>query len=98
MGPTAAEPKSATHEEASASAQLCTKCLPRKDGPKGCRACMGELFEVQRKRGFLARSAKDLCRADKNLGAYLAASLEIALVSLASCASAGKYPRASRSL
>eukprot|EP00959_Pyramimonas_sp_CCMP1952_P316414 6622593-Pyramimonas_sp.AAC.1 len=29
---------------------------------KGCRACVGEWFEVVRKRGFLARGAHDLSR------------------------------------
>eukprot|EP00959_Pyramimonas_sp_CCMP1952_P029134 611111-Pyramimonas_sp.AAC.1 len=63
--PTAVEPKHATFEEASAAAMACTKCLPCKDGPKGCRDCMGEWFEVVRKSGFLARSAKDLSGAGK---------------------------------
>eukprot|EP00959_Pyramimonas_sp_CCMP1952_P050394 1052951-Pyramimonas_sp.AAC.1 len=49
-GPAAAEPKRATHEEASAAAQLCTKCLSCQDGSKGFRACVGKRFEIQRKR------------------------------------------------
>eukprot|EP00959_Pyramimonas_sp_CCMP1952_P408970 8570531-Pyramimonas_sp.AAC.1 len=63
--PAAAEPKHATCQEAGAAAQLCTKCLPCKDGSKGCRVCMGGWFVVQRKGGFLVRSAKDLSCAGK---------------------------------
>eukprot|EP00959_Pyramimonas_sp_CCMP1952_P180794 3780522-Pyramimonas_sp.AAC.1 len=34
-GPAAAEPKCGSYEEASAAAQLCTKCIPCKYGSKG---------------------------------------------------------------
>ena len=58
--PLAKEPKHASLEDAMAAAAACTKCIPLKDGSKGCRGCMGEHFEEVRRRGFLARSAKDL--------------------------------------
>ena len=60
--PLEAEPVFATLEEAEAQAKECTKCVAKKDGSKGCRSCMGEFFETQRRRGFWARALKDAQR------------------------------------
>ena len=38
-------------EAAMEAAQACGKCRPRKDGQKGCSACMGEWFAFLRSRG-----------------------------------------------
>ena len=38
-------------EAAMEAAQACGKCRPRKDGQKGCAACMGEWFAFMRARG-----------------------------------------------
>ena len=56
--PLAAEPNHKSYEDATQAAEDCGKCLPQKDGSKGCRACMGEWFELQRKKGFAARDLK----------------------------------------
>ena len=40
----------ASFEEAQHAALVCPKCLPTKAGTKGCRACMGDHFEVIRQR------------------------------------------------
>ena len=57
--PLAEEPKHATLEKAIEAAKACTKCELKKDGSKGCRACMGEHFESARQRGFAARALKE---------------------------------------
>jgi hypothetical protein len=44
------EPDFKTFEEAEAGAFLCSKCLPTRNGTKGCRSCMGEWFEQVRLR------------------------------------------------
>ena len=44
------EPVHASFEEAQHAALVCPKCLPTKAGTKGCRACMGDDFEVIRQR------------------------------------------------
>ena len=58
-GPLAAAPAHATSEEALEAAGACAEPLVNKGGPKGRRACVGAHFEEVRKRGFLARAAKD---------------------------------------
>jgi len=40
----------ASLEEAMFAAIACTKCVPSAKGIKGCRSCMGELFETIRQR------------------------------------------------
>ena len=57
--PLACVPKHKTYEEAVLAAQNCGKCIAQKDGTKGCRACMGEFFELQRKKGHKARDLKN---------------------------------------
>ena len=42
------EPTFASLEEALEAGQECKKCLPTTKGTKGCRACMGEWFEMIR--------------------------------------------------
>ena len=54
------EPKWDTLEQALAAAQDCKKCMPTLKGTKGCRACMGEFFEMIRQKGVKAREWKDL--------------------------------------
>ncbi|MBM4179834.1 MAG: hypothetical protein FJ211_10980 [Ignavibacteria bacterium] len=44
------EPVHASLEEAMFAALACTKCVPTKNGSKGCRTCMGEHFETIRQR------------------------------------------------
>ena len=44
------EPTWATLEEALEAGQACKKCLPTTKATKGCRACMGEWFEMIRLR------------------------------------------------
>ena len=61
--PLAAEPKHKTYEDAVKAAEACGKCLLQKDGSKGCRGCMGEYFELQRKKGFQARALKSTVEA-----------------------------------
>ena len=56
--PLASEPKHKTYEEAVQAAEDCVKCIAQKDGTKGCRGCMGDWFELQRKKGFAARALK----------------------------------------
>ena len=61
--PLASEPKHKTYEEAVQAAEDCQKCLRQKDGTKGCRGCMGDWFELQRKKGFAARALKSTIEA-----------------------------------
>jgi hypothetical protein len=44
------EPVHASFEDAQVAATACSKCLPTKAGTKGCRACMGDYFELIRQR------------------------------------------------
>ena len=44
------EPVHASFENAQVAATACSKCLPTKAGTKGCRACMGDYFELIRQR------------------------------------------------
>ena len=48
--PPAPEPEFELFEEAVAAAESCTKCTYKKDGSKGCKACMGHWFDIIRKR------------------------------------------------
>ena len=57
--PLAEEPKHASLQKAIEAAKACTKCEIKKDGSKGCRACMGEHFESVRQKGFAARAIKE---------------------------------------
>ena len=54
------EPTWDTLEQALAAAHECRKCMPTLKGTKGCRACMGEWFEMIRQKGQKAREYKDL--------------------------------------
>ena len=53
------EPQHQSLKDAKKAAKRCTKCVATSNGSKGCRACMGEHFEPQRQKGFLARARKD---------------------------------------
>ncbi len=46
------EPKFETLEKALEAAHACSKCIATKFGTKGCRACMGELFEEIRQKKY----------------------------------------------
>ena len=50
------EPKFETLEQALEAAKSCKTCLPTKHFTKGCRACMGELFEEFRLRAKKAEA------------------------------------------
>eukprot|EP00959_Pyramimonas_sp_CCMP1952_P156561 3274256-Pyramimonas_sp.AAC.1 len=57
--PPKAEPQRASFGAALQAAEDCKTCEVLKDGSKGCRARMGEHFGALRKKGFLARAAKE---------------------------------------
>ena len=46
------EPTHKTLEDALKAGQECTKCIATKKGTKGCRACMGEWFEMIRQKNM----------------------------------------------